>query len=108
MPTCDSMWTSTIELPEAYDDVGHTLVHYLFTGNYETLQSQTADDQLVEFKRNVNLHSIATKYGLSRLTTIARENLQKHAEGLAIFDILDTAREVYRIVPEKYIWRGKK
>ena len=41
-----------IELPELDDDIGHTLVHYLYTGAYQTLKLRrvTEDVEITEYK----------------------------------------------------------
>lgn len=76
------------------EDVGHTLVHYLYTGTFQTLQSPEDDDDLTaELKKNVHLYGVANKYGLAGLKGLALEKIQNQ-EGLGdIFDILETIKE---------------
>lgn len=90
-----------IELPEVSEEAGHTLVHYLYTGTYQTLQSQDNDDKITELRRKVLLYGIAFKYGLAGLAKLARENIQSDAEGeVAIFDVLGILKEAFQTMLE--------
>lgn len=83
-----------LELPELSEEAGHTLVHYLYTGTYQTPQSQDNDDKITELRRNVSLYCIAIKYGLAGLATLAREKIQNIKGGeVAVFDTLGIMKE---------------
>ncbi len=94
----------TIELPEVCEDAGHTLVHYLYTGTYETLQSQDSEDKTAECRRNTHLYAIATKYDLAGLRMVARQNIQSTQGGVAIIDVLNIAKDVFQILLETDVW----
>jgi hypothetical protein len=94
----------TIELPEVCEDAGHTLVHYLYTGTYETLQSQDSEDKTAECRRNTHLYAIATKYDLAGLRMAARQNIQSTQGGVAIIDVLNIAKDVFQILLETDVW----
>lgn len=83
-----------IALPEVNEDVGHTLVHYLYTGTFQKLQSLEEDDDLTaELKKNVHLYGVAAKYGLAGLKGLALEKIQNNEGLVGIFDILETIKE---------------
>lgn len=75
------------------EDVGHTLVHYLYTGTFQKLQSPDDDELAVELEKNVNLYGVAAEYGLTGLKELVLEKIQ-NKQGLGdIFDILDTIKK---------------
>src|SRR5438034_1497253 len=54
-------WSRVIALPEVDEDLGHTLVHYLYTGTYQTLKLQdasvdTMSKRITEYRRNIQLY----------------------------------------------------
>lgn len=85
-----------IELPEVYDEIGHTLVHYLFTETYQSLSLQ-AD----ELRSIANLCAITTKYRIDGLMIISQAKIQKAAEGVAVFEVLAAAKEFYRVLKKE-------
>jgi hypothetical protein len=88
----------TIELPGVDEDIGHTLVHYLYTGSYQTLKPQGISgppDSLTEYKRAALVYCSARLYQLDDLATHAINNMQLFDKELSIIQILDIARDVY-------------
>lgn len=82
-----------IALPGVNEDAGHTLVHYLYTGTFQKLQSSEDDDLTTGLQKNVHLYGVAAMYGLAGLKGLALEKIQ-NKEGLGdIFDILETIKE---------------
>jgi hypothetical protein len=97
----------TIELPEVDEDIGHTLVHYLLTGAYQTLQPQDDLDtpnSTTEYQRSILVYCTARRYGLDTLTDHARRNMGLFDKRLTIFEILDIARDMYSKFTEDEIW----
>lgn len=89
-----------IDLPGVNEEVGHTLVHYLYTGTFQKLQSPEDDDLTAELKNNVHLYGIATNYGLVGLKELALEKIQTQ-EGLGdIFDTLVAIKEASKTLPQ--------
>lgn len=97
-------WSCTVELPEVCEDAGHTLIHYLHTGTYETLQSRDGDDKTAELRKDAHLYGIATKYDLPGLKSIAQQNIEIKQGAVAIIDVLDLAKDVFQILPETGDW----
>ncbi|RAL13199.1 uncharacterized protein BO97DRAFT_389014 [Aspergillus homomorphus CBS 101889] len=88
--------------------IAHTFIHYLCTGNYETLQSSFIDPQTtadlekivrardtVELTRAAHTYAAAVRYQIPGLQRTAHRLLEQFAERLSIEDILTVARGVY-------------
>lgn len=71
-------------------------MHYLYTGTYQTPQSQDSDEKITELRRNVCLYCTAIKYGLAGLATLAREKIQNIKGEVAVFDTLGIIKEAYQ------------
>ena len=105
MARCKSTpWRSVIELPEVDESIGHTLVHYLYTGNYETLDLGHWSKELKAYKISVRSYCVARKYGLGGLVELAQKQVENISKGISIFDMLDIAREVYKKLPDDETW----
>lgn len=97
------------------EDVSHALVHYLYTGAYQTLKPGdvaflTGDekegklDRLLEYKRSVRLYCIARTYGLFRLETLSMVRIESFKDGISIWDTLDIAEEAYKKLSTSAAW----
>ncbi|GKZ50898.1 hypothetical protein AbraIFM66951_004590, partial [Aspergillus brasiliensis] len=91
----------------------HTFVHYLYTGQYETLETsfedlQTSDDipeiisarDSIEFDRAVHTYVAAVQYCIPGLRKMAQEFMARFATRLSIQAILRTIRRVYSSLSE--------
>lgn len=94
----------TIELPEVYENNGHTLVHYLFTQTYQSLSLQSDGGNVDELKRIANLCAIATKYKIDGLMIMSQAKIQEIADAVAIFEVLAAAKEFYRVLKKEDAW----
>ncbi|PYI28577.1 hypothetical protein BP00DRAFT_428233 [Aspergillus indologenus CBS 114.80] len=92
----------------------HTFIHYLCTGQYETLYSlcppiETAAGVLEalrarnieEFARAIHTYAAAVRYEVSGLQELARDFLEQFAERLPTEEILKVTREVYDSLGEE-------
>jgi hypothetical protein len=89
------------------EDVGHTLVHFLCTGNYETLRTTSepgASKVEIEFRRSMLVYQAASEYDLYDLKTYAKKYIEVFGESMSIFDIMEAAREIYSKLPKDEIW----
>ncbi len=96
-----------IELPELDEDIGHTFVHYFYTGTYQTLKPRDFSgniDTATEYRRSVLVYCAARKYGLDGLVLHAKGNMGSFDKGLSIFEILGLVREVYPKLPADEVW----
>lgn len=100
------------------EDNSHALVHYLYTGTYQTLKPTDVSaaasdnttglegsgkarklDRLLEYKRSVRLYCTAKTYGLFRLETLCMVQIESFKDGVSIWDTLDIAEEAYKKLP---------
>lgn len=116
-------WGNKIWLPDVDEDVSHALVHYLYTGAYQTLKPSDVSavasddttghegddkasrlDRLLEYKRSVRLYCLAKTYGLFRLETLSMVRIESFKDGISIWDTLDIAEEAYKKLPITAEW----
>jgi hypothetical protein len=97
-------WDSVgnIPLADVDEDIGHTFVHFLYTGKYETLYSNC--DRVREYKRSVLAYQAARKYGLPELESVARKYIEHFGALMELEDILDTAVDVFMKLPHDEVW----
>ncbi|KAL5406980.1 hypothetical protein PMIN04_011859 [Paraphaeosphaeria minitans] len=104
---CSWMPTTTIDLPELDEDIGHTLVHYLYTGTYETLGTSTTlldHSNCTEFKRAVAVCDAAQTYHLPGLQKLAAKEADRLGTHLDIFEAMDTVGQNLKNSPKDIIW----
>ena len=95
------------ELPEIPDDIGHILVHYLHTGNYESLKPKEADTlakQISELRTSIRAYATARAYDLPELMRLAEKNIEKHGEGLTLPHLLEITKEAHPGLSEADVW----
>ncbi|KAL7660788.1 hypothetical protein ACMYSQ_000231 [Aspergillus niger] len=91
-----------------HPEVAHTFVHYLYTGQYETLETQfeppqSAEDipaitkarDNIEFERAVYVYEAAVQYKIPGLLNMAQAFMDRFAMRLPIANILRGIRCVY-------------
>ncbi|GLA20580.1 hypothetical protein AnigIFM62618_009155 [Aspergillus niger] len=91
-----------------HPEVAHTFVHYLYTGQYETLETQfeppqSVDDipartkarDSIEFERAAYVYEAAVQYEIPGLLNMAQVFMARFAERLPIANILRGIRCVY-------------
>ncbi|GLA25237.1 hypothetical protein AnigIFM63326_001854, partial [Aspergillus niger] len=101
-----------------HPEVAHTFVHYLYTGQYETPETQfeppqSADDipaitkarDSIEFQRAVYAYQAAARYQIPGLLSMAQGFTARFAERLSIDDILCAIRCVYGSLVAEYSCR---
>lgn len=105
------------------EDDSHALVHYLYTGAYQTLKPSYVSavasdnatdlegrgkvpkiDRLLEYKRSVRLYCIAKTYGLFPLETLCMKRIERFKDSFSIWDTLDIAEEAYKKLTAGAIW----
>jgi hypothetical protein len=92
--SCTRSWppTEAISLPDLDEDIGHTLVHYLYTGTYETLGTRnnlSSTDNHTEFKRAVSVCVAADTYHLPELQELAKTEANRLGMHLDVFGTVD-------------------
>jgi hypothetical protein len=75
---------------------GHTLVHYLYTGTYQTLDAKMGDavaPSHIKFKQALLTLVLASTYDLLDLERLAKEQIELYGSRMALVEVLDVVRE---------------
>ncbi|KAJ4285978.1 hypothetical protein N0V90_013544 [Kalmusia sp. IMI 367209] len=85
-------------LPGISADTGHTLVHYLYTGTYQMLESENdniAQQSEHAFKHALLTYMAAMTYSLDELEQLAKQQIKKHGTDLEVGVIFNAIRKDY-------------
>jgi len=96
-----------IELREVDEDIGHTLIHYIYTGRYQTLGLDSIPSDLrttIEFKRSVLAYCSALLCGIETLEELTKAKMEELSKELSIFDIQLVVEEVTPKLPQNDDW----
>jgi hypothetical protein len=101
--------SDSLALPELDEPTAHTLVHYLYSGRYQTLDSfsDTSDKAgtVSAYRLGTCVYCAAMRYQLPGLAELAKERITTIAEELTILDILGVAREhAFPNLPQAESW----
>ncbi|CRL21979.1 unnamed protein product [Penicillium camemberti] len=105
--TPSSPGSSTIIMPNVNEDVGHTVLHFLYTGGYETVSSpldEGVSDLAREYKRSVLVYYASRTWGLTDLEILAKQKMEHLDEDLPILEILRVVRDVFSRLPADETW----
>ncbi|KAJ5303237.1 hypothetical protein N7476_010036 [Penicillium atrosanguineum] len=89
------------------EDVGHTVVHFLYTGGYETVSSpldEGTSDLAREYKRSVLVYHASRTWGLSDLEILAKQKMQQLDEEIPVLEMLRVMRDVFSSLPAGETW----
>lgn len=93
--------SSILSLFRADEELAHTIIHYLYTGGYQTLDDPSVHGiarRQEEYRRAVLTYIVATGYGMSGLEAHARRYMSVFEDALDIRKILALDREVFPMV----------
>ncbi|KAF4917728.1 hypothetical protein CGCVW01_v009592 [Colletotrichum viniferum] len=105
-----------IHIEEVPDDAGHVLVHYLYTGTWQTLsQSHPQQEPITsydsnisviksDFETSVHVYCAAKAYGLPALVGMAKQEVLRLANYLTPLDVVVSASEACQLLSEHDIW----
>ena len=99
--------TKAFTLHEVDSDIGHTLVHYLYSDQYETLKEPGAIGLPVsttEYRRVIQVYCAAKLYKLDGLVDQAKNKIELFGTDLSLFDLLEITGDAYLHLPEDEIW----
>jgi hypothetical protein len=88
----------TLCLPGVSAPTGHTLVHYLYTGTYQTLEAKGEEAVVpaqTEFKQALWTFVFASAYELHDLERLAKEQIETHGSRMAFVELLDTSKQEF-------------
>lgn len=91
-------------------DVGHVIIHYLYTGTYESLQpeySGLAKAFATEFSTSVRAYNAAETYRLPVLAELARREIERLGGRLQISHVFDILQQVCPNPDAKDLWLGE-
>ncbi|RAK97346.1 uncharacterized protein BO80DRAFT_415003 [Aspergillus ibericus CBS 121593] len=95
-------------LDDINPDIGHTLIHFLYTGTYQTIAPSTNDPycnpRSREFECSVYAYQAARRYEITGLEDIAREYMCTFDDSVTTLEILNIARKVYTTLPSEDAW----
>lgn len=89
--TLTGIFQQRIRLPDVHEDVGHTLVHYLHTGQYQVLKAQETQASAAKYLMNIRLYYTARDYDLTGLKALARDQLEDLVDQVSVDDCLTAA-----------------
>lgn len=98
---------STLFMSHVDEDVGHTVVHFLYTGGYETVSSprdEGTSDLAREYKRSVLVYHASRTWGLTDLEILAKQKMQHLDEEVPVLEILRVVRGVFSSLPAGETW----
>lgn len=105
----NGLGSRVVRLPEVDEDIGHTFIHYLYTGDYQTLKPSPTCDmprRAIEYSRSVLAYHAALSYGLDGLADHAREYMQTFDKDNRILDIIALGRKnIPRITENAWLFR---
>ncbi|KAF1848203.1 uncharacterized protein K460DRAFT_279933 [Cucurbitaria berberidis CBS 394.84] len=102
-----SLKKQPVPLPEVDEATAHTLVHYLYTGKYQALNTHSQPDKAValSYKLGTCVYCAAVRYKLPGLVELAKEKITSFGEDVGIFDTLAMARDhAFPLLPEDESW----
>ncbi|MCJ1434165.1 hypothetical protein MMC27_003532 [Xylographa pallens] len=92
---------------DVHEDAGHTLVHYLNTGTYQTITlpgKSGIGQKLADYKTSVLAYCVARNQGLPGLEILAKHHVTVSGERLPFFDLLDITAAIYGDLPAGEQW----
>ncbi|PWY71292.1 hypothetical protein BO83DRAFT_438121 [Aspergillus eucalypticola CBS 122712] len=99
IPNLKFAYMKEFALEEMYADIGHTFIHYLYTGDYETLAASPnvppSKARAREFKRSVYAFHMAQRHQIQGLLDHAQRYMHTFVDSVSTLELLKIAREVY-------------
>ncbi|KAK2055205.1 hypothetical protein LY76DRAFT_607861 [Colletotrichum caudatum] len=96
-----------IYLGDVPDEAGHTVLHYLHTGMWQTLDDADLPDEarpLNQLEVGLHVYATAQTYGLPGLAALAKQEIHQHAEALPALQVLVSASDACRLLGEDDPW----
>ncbi|EED11976.1 hypothetical protein TSTA_000530 [Talaromyces stipitatus ATCC 10500] len=100
-------FSSTIRLHDVHEDAGHSLVHFLYTGGYQTIKSplnKGISDVAREYRKSVFVYEASRKYGIIDLENLAHQYTQRFRDQVSLSEILLETRDIFSRHPEDETW----
>ena len=99
-----------INFVDVDEDIGHSVVHYLYTGQYQTIMapsSSTRWRRQTEYIKSVHIYSVALGYRIKGLDALAKHYMLLFENFVDIFQILSLAKREYGVIRNLDDWYPK-
>lgn len=96
-----------INFVDVGEDIGHSVVHYLYTGQYQTIMAPSTSRRQTEYVQSVHIYSVALGYRIKGLDTLAKHYMLLFEDSVDIFQILSVARKEYGEIRNLDDWYPK-
>lgn len=91
-----SPWTSEMIIEDVDADIGHIVIHFLHTGDYQTLDETDGEhveaveenSATTEFQKAVRACKVATKYGMPDLQQLAQAEMDRWGANMNLHDAI--------------------
>ncbi|KAF4228832.1 hypothetical protein CNMCM8980_000114 [Aspergillus fumigatiaffinis] len=96
--------SAIVRLPDVDEDIGHTIMHYLYTGDYQTVKPSSISElrkRAMEYARSVFAYRAAVKYGLDGLAEHAKRYIEIFDKEVSINDIISLGRKAFPRISEE-------
>ncbi|KAJ5272633.1 hypothetical protein N7478_007758 [Penicillium angulare] len=103
----DYFRSSTTILSDIQQDVAHTFVHFLYTGEYQTIATSfNVESSYIakEYKRAISVYQAARVYELPGLESLAKHYIEIFGDDIPMCDMLCIARDVFSALPKNEQW----
>ncbi|PVH92246.1 hypothetical protein DM02DRAFT_663132 [Periconia macrospinosa] len=96
-----------ISLPDVDANTGHVLVHYLYTGTYQTLCNKDisrGEEINIEFKQAISTYVVAKDYQFQGLKQLAKQKVEQLGTKMSIYDIVNNVKEDFSKLSDEAFW----
>jgi hypothetical protein len=97
----DSIILDTVD-----ENIGHTLIHFIYTSRYQTLKSDGPDEHpaFTDFKRALLAYCAARLCGIAKLEDYIKDKAQGLQKELSVFDLQVIAKEISSKLSQRDDW----
>jgi hypothetical protein len=95
----DSIILDTVD-----ENIGHTLIHFIYTGRYQILDSGDERNAATDFKRSVLAYCAAKLCGIAKLEEYTKGKTEELQKDLSVFDLQRVSEEVLPKLPLRDEW----
>ncbi|QKX61830.1 uncharacterized protein TRUGW13939_08986 [Talaromyces rugulosus] len=99
--------SDALDLQEADSQVGHTFIHYLYSGTYESLDYNGLNTMYTrgkDFEHGILVYSAAIEYDIAELAQLAKDEVSQAAADLELSSVIRHARKVFDSLPRGNKW----
>lgn len=104
--TQDPTQNPHIALVDVDEDVGHTLVHFLYSGSYETIDLTLMEGTYMEreYQRSLLVYQASRTYNIPNLGELAKKYIEHFDKVIPVYGILQATGRVFPKMPKDEEW----